>query len=119
MALSTGHTKAKVLGETLNDAVGLLLSNDKSPSRKAKEIDNRGSSFYLALYWAQALAKKDPATFAELAEALTANESSIAKDLIDCQGKTVDIGGYYLPVDAKAAAVLRPSATLNKILGTA
>jgi hypothetical protein len=94
MALSTGHARAKVLGETLNDAVGLLLSNDKSPSRKAKEIDNRGASFYLALYWAQALAKKDAATFGALADALTAHEAAIAKELIDCQGKPVDIGGF-------------------------
>jgi isocitrate dehydrogenase len=100
------NAKAKVLAETLDEANGKFLENDKSPARKVGAgIDNRGSHFYLALYWAQAIA-----------EELTASESKIVAELIAVQGKPADIGGYYLPDDAKASAALRPSATFNAIL---
>jgi isocitrate dehydrogenase len=116
-----GNTKAKVLADTLDEATGKFLINNKSPSRKVGGIDNRGSHFYLALYWAQALAAqdKDPelkAIFTPIAEKLTANEQKIAGELIAVQGKPVDIGGYYRPDDAKASAAMRPSATFNEIL---
>jgi isocitrate dehydrogenase len=117
------HEKAKVLAETLDEANGKFLENDKSPSRKVGGIDNRGSHFYLALYWAQALAgqTKDTelkALFAPIATKLAAAEDTIMKELLAVQGKPVDIGGYYQPNDAKAAAALRPSKTLNDILAT-
>jgi isocitrate dehydrogenase len=117
-----GNAKAKVLADTLDEATGKFLINNKSPSRKVGGIDNRGSHFYLALYWAQALAAqdKDPelkATFTPVAEKLTANEAKIADELLAVQGKPVDIGGYYHPDDAKASAAMRPSATFNEILG--
>jgi isocitrate dehydrogenase len=117
------HAKAKVLADTLDEANGKFLENDKSPARKVGAgIDNRGSHFYLALYWAQALAaqSKDAelkAIFAPFAEKLVANEAKIVSELIAVQGKPADIGGYYLPDDAKATAALRPSATFNAILG--
>ena len=118
-----GNVKAKVLADTLDEATGKFLINNKSPSRKVGGIDNRGSHFYLALYWAQALAAqdKDPelkVTFTPVAEKLTANEKKIAGELLAVQGKPVDIGGYYHPNDAKASAAMRPSATFNEILGT-
>ena len=118
-----GNAKAKVLADTLDEATGKFLSNNKSPSRKVGGIDNRGSHFYLALYWAQALAAQDQdpelkAVFAPIAEKLTANEAKIAGELIAAQGKPVDIGGYYRPDDAKASAAMRPSATFNQILST-
>jgi isocitrate dehydrogenase len=117
-----GHTyknaKAQVLAETIDTAIGKILKFNRSPARKVGEIDNRGTHFYLALYWAQALAAqtKDAelqARFKPLAEALTKNEAKINGELTGAQGKPVDIGGYYLPDDAKASAVMRPSATLN------
>jgi isocitrate dehydrogenase len=115
------HAKAKILADTLDEATGKFLENDKSPSRKVGGIDNRGSHFYLALYWAQALAaqRKDgelSGIFAPVAEKLSASESKIVAELAAVQGKPVDIGGYYRPDDAKAEAALRPSATLNAIL---
>ena len=115
------HDKAKVLAETLDAANGKFLENDKSPSRKVGGIDNRGSHFYLALYWAQALAEqgKDAELkkiFTPIAAELTERESKIVKELIDAQGTPVDIGGYYHPDAAKASAALRPSPTLNAIL---
>jgi len=115
------HEKAKVLAETLDAANGKFLENDKSPSRKVGGIDNRGSHFYLALYWAEELAAqgKDSelkAHFTPIAAKLAAAESVIVKELIDAQGKPVDVGGYYQPDDAKASAALRPSKTLNDIL---
>ncbi len=118
-----GNAKAKVLADTLDEATGKFLSNNKSPSRKVGGIDNRGSHFYLALYWAQALAGQDQdpelkAVFAPIAEKLTANEQKIAGELIAAQGKPVDIGGYYRPDDGKASAAMRPSATFNEILST-
>jgi isocitrate dehydrogenase len=118
-----GNTKAKVLAQTLDEATGKFLINNKSPSRKVGGIDNRGSHFYLALYWAQALAAQDEdpelkAIFTPIAERLTANEQKIARELIAAQSKPVDIGGYYRPDDAKASAAMRPSATFNEILST-
>ena len=116
-----GNTKAKVLADMLDEATGKFLSNNKSPARKVGGIDNRGSHFYLALYWAQALAAqdKDPELkkiFAPIAEQLTAKEAKIAGELLTVQGKPTDIGGYYHPNDAKASAAMRPSATFNEIL---
>ncbi len=115
--------KAKVLADTLDAATGKFLENDRSPGRKLGTTDNRGSHFYVALYWAQALAAQDDdkelkALFTPIAEKLTANEATIAAELLAVQGKPADIGGYYRPDDAKAAAALRPSATLNDILAT-
>ncbi len=115
------HAKAKVLADTLDAANGKFLENDKSPSRKVGGIDNRGSHFYLCLYWAQALAEQNgdaelKKVFAPVAAALTENEAKIVKEQIDAQGKAVDVGGYYQPDPAKASAALRPSGTLNDIL---
>ena len=117
------HEKAKVLADTLDAANGKFLENDKSPSRKVGGIDNRGSHFYLCLYWAQALAEQSKdaeleAVFAPLAQKLAAAEDAIVKEQLAVQGKPVDVGGYYQPDDAKASAALRPSKTLNDILAT-
>jgi isocitrate dehydrogenase len=117
----TGNAKAKVLAKTLDQANGKFLDSDKSPSRKVGGIDNRGSHFYLALYWAQALAaqtddKELQAKFAPLAQALTENETKIVGELIAVQGKPVDIGGYYHPNPELTAKVMRPSATFNAAL---
>jgi isocitrate dehydrogenase len=117
------HAKAKVLAETLDIANGKFLENDKSPSRKVGGIDNRGSHFYLAMYWAEALAAQSSdselkARFAPVASKLAAAEEVIVKELASAQGKPVDVGGYYQPDDAKASAALRPSKTLNDILAT-
>ena len=119
------HAKAKLLAETLDEANGKFLEYDKSPARKVGAgIDNRGSHFYLALYWAQALAAQNKdaalkALFIPLAAQLTANELKIVAEMIAVQGKPTDIGGYYLPDPAKANVALRPSATFNGILATA
>jgi len=115
------NAKAQVLAETLDEAIGKFLQFNRNPARKVGEIDNRGSHFYLALYWAQALAaqtkdKELQARFKPLAETLAKNEAKINGELIGAQGKPVDIGGYYLPDDAKASAAMRPSATLNAAL---
>ena len=116
-----GITKSQVLADTLDAATGKFLIEDKSPARKVPGIDNRGSHFYLALYWAQALAAQDndadlKAIFTPVAAELEANETKIVAELFAVQGHPVDIGGYYLPDDAKANAALRPSATFNAIL---
>jgi len=113
--------KAKVLADTLDAATGKFLENDRSPGRALGTIDNRGSHFYLALYWAEALAAQNDdaelkAVFTPVAEALVANEAKIVEELLAVQSKPVDIGGYYQPDDAKASAALRPSATFNGIL---
>jgi isocitrate dehydrogenase len=113
--------KAKVLADTLDAATGKFLECDRSPGRKLGTIDNRGSHFYLALYWAQALATQETdaelkAIFTPVAEALLSNETRIVEELLSVQGKPADIGGYYLPDEAKAQAALRPSATFNDIL---
>lgn len=115
------NAKAKVLADTLDAANGKFLENDRSPGRKLGTIDNRGSHFYLCLYWAQQLAAQTAdadlaATFKPIAEALTANESKIVAELLAVQGQKADTGGYYQPDNAKADAALRPSATLNGIL---
>ncbi|MBX2827602.1 MAG: NADP-dependent isocitrate dehydrogenase [Flavobacteriaceae bacterium] len=115
------NDKAIVLGEALDDATEKLLENKKGPSRKVNEIDNRGSHFYLALYWAEALAnqEKDAALrerFAPIVSQLKENEAKIMEELNDAQGAPVDIGGYYDPVEALAAKQMRPSATFNGIL---
>jgi len=118
LGIKTGNDKAKLLAQTLDAATGKLLDNRKSPSPKTGELDNRGSQFYLAMYWAQELAEQsqDPGLaehFKPLAKALTSNEQKIVAELAAVQGKPVDIGGYYKPEAAKVAAVMRPSATLN------
>ncbi|MCB9173197.1 MAG: NADP-dependent isocitrate dehydrogenase [Flavobacteriales bacterium] len=118
---TTNNPKAKVLAETLDEATGKFLEEDKSPSRKAKELDNRGSHFYLAMYWAQALAKqtKDAelqALFAKTAASLTENETIIVNELNDAQGSHVDIDGYYFPSVEKVQKAMCPSKTLNAIL---
>ncbi|MEF3191870.1 MAG: NADP-dependent isocitrate dehydrogenase [Campylobacterales bacterium] len=115
------NDKARVLAETLDQAVSGILDNNKSPARKVGQIDNRGSHFYLALYWAQALAAqtKDSelaAKFAPVAKALADNEAKINEELIGAQGKPQDIGGYYRPDFEKASKAMRPSATLNAII---
>ncbi|WP_086799223.1 NADP-dependent isocitrate dehydrogenase [Streptomyces caniscabiei] len=120
-ATATGNTKAKVLADTLDRATATFLNEDKSPSRRVGGIDNRGSHFYLSLYWAQELAAQTEdadlaKAFAPFAETLTANEQKIVDELIAVQGKPADIGGYYQPDPAKAAAVMRPSATWNEAL---
>ena len=115
------NSKAKVLAETLDDATDKLLDNKKGPSRKTGELDNRGSHFYLAMYWAQALASQDKdadlkAQFAPIAEKLAANETTIVEELNSVQGKAVNIGGYYEPNDTLANEVMQPSKTLNSII---
>ena len=124
LGITQNHAKAKVLAETLDEANGKFLEYDKSPARKVGAgIDNRGSHFYLCLYWAQALAKQTTdaqlsALFTPVAEKLTAAEKQIVAEMIAVQGKPADIGGYYQPDNAKASAALRPSKTLNDILET-
>jgi len=118
---NTGNAKAKVLAATLDKAVENYLMNGRLPSRKVNEIDNRGSSFYLALYWAQALAAQDddPALkdrFSAVAAEMAAQEEVIAKELLDAQGTPMDVGGYFMPNDELANKVMRPSATLNAII---
>jgi isocitrate dehydrogenase len=117
----TGNEKARVLAETLDAATGTFLEEDRSPGRALGTIDNRGSHFYLGLYWAQELAKqtKDAelaAAFAPVAETLAANEEAIVSELNAVQGSPVEIGGYYRPDEKLVAAVMRPSATLNGIV---
>ena len=121
IAETFGNAKAKVLAETLDAATGKFLENDKSPGRKLGTIDNRGSHFYLAFYWAQALAAQTQdaelkALFTSIAAELTASEPTIVAELNAVQGKATDVGGYYLPDDTKANAVLRPSETFNTII---
>jgi isocitrate dehydrogenase len=120
MGIKTGNSKAKVLATTLDAATGKLLDNNKNPSTKTGQLDNRGSQFYLAMYWAQALAEQTEdkalqAHFTPLAKALTENEKKIVEELNAVQGKPVDIGGYYLADLAKVTAIMRPSPTLNAL----
>jgi len=115
MAETTGNQKAKLLGETLTAAISHLLINRKSPSRKVNEPDNRATTFYLALYWAQEMAKHD-AGLKDLHDLLLANRSKIVEELKGCQGAAMDLGGYYMPEPAKAERKMRPSATLNAII---
>jgi isocitrate dehydrogenase len=121
LAGKTGNGAARTLAKALDAANGKFLDNDKSPQRKAGELDNRGSHFYLALYWAQALAAQTEdaglrAKFAPVAAELTREEAKIVGELSAAQGKPVDIGGYYHPDPAKCAAAMRPSGTFNRIL---
>jgi isocitrate dehydrogenase len=123
LANTTDNARAQVLADTLDRATGTFLLEDKSPKRKVGELDNRGSHYYLALYWAQELAKQTEdaelaSSFAEVAEALASNEEAIVSELLEVQGSPVDVGGYYRPDAAKAAAVMRPSATLNKVVSS-
>jgi isocitrate dehydrogenase len=124
MGLKTGNKKAVVLAKTLDAATGMLLDNNKNPSPRTGQLDNRGSQFYLAMYWAQELAAQTEdadlaAKFAPLAKALTENEAQIVEELRAVQGQPVDIGGYYLADAEKCKAVMRPSATLNAVLKAA
>lgn len=117
----TGNVKADVLAKALDAATGEFLNNNKSPSRKVGELDNRGSHFYLAMYWAQALAAQTDDSelaeeFASIAQQLSANEQKIVAELNDAQGIAGDIGGYYQPDNTKASTLMRPSATLNAIV---
>ena len=119
---SKNNAKALVLAKTLDHAIGQVLDNNKSPSRKVGEIDNRGSHFYIAQYWAQALATQNDditlkAHFGPIAEQLTSNESKIVDELIAAQGTAVDLGGYYHAPQDKVCAAMRPSLTLNTIIG--
>lgn len=123
MGIKTNNAKAKLLAKTLDEATGKLLDNNKSPSSRTGELDNRGSHFYLALYWAQALAAQNDdaelkAHFTPVAKALAENEQKIVGELAAVQGNAVDIGGYYHADPAKVAAIMRPSATLNGVLAT-
>lgn len=112
---STNNERATLLGKTLSIATGKLLDENLSPSRKVNERDNRGSTFYIARYWAEAMAEHD-ASFKELADGLASNEQAIAQELVTCQGNPVDLGGYYMVDDAKAEKHMRPSALFNKLI---
>ncbi|MDA0896745.1 MAG: NADP-dependent isocitrate dehydrogenase, partial [Proteobacteria bacterium] len=121
LATVTSNPRAQVLADALDTATGEFLDTNKSPSRRVGELDNRGSHFYLALYWAKALAAQDSdaelkAKFASVAEAMQSNEAKIVEELSVVQGAAIDIGGYYKPDTAKAASAMRPSATLNAIV---
>ncbi|WP_418185701.1 NADP-dependent isocitrate dehydrogenase [Aliarcobacter vitoriensis] len=122
LANTQNNKKAAVLAKTLDDATGTFLLNDKSPARKIGSIDNRGSHFYLAMYWANELASQNDdaelkAEFTPIAKTMNDNEAQILKELTEVQGKSVDTGGYYLFDDEKTSNVMRPSTTLNKIIG--
>ena len=115
------NDRAQLLADTLDAAIGEHLEQRRAPSRRVNELDTRGSHFYLALYWAQALANQDKdaelkARFTEVAQKMESNEERILQELIDCQGQPVDIGGYYIPDDGMASRAMRPSATLNAII---
>ena len=116
-----GNARAKVLADTLDDATTKYLLNNKSPSRRVNELDNRGSHFYLALYWAQALAQQPDdselsAQFAGVAASLAQNEVQIVDELNAAQGESIDVAGYYMPDDSLASKAMRPSKTLNAII---
>ena len=121
LAVTTNNARAQILADTLDRATGTFLLENRSPSRRAGELDNRGSHYFLARYWAEELAKQTDdadlaAAFATVAKALTSNEDVIVGELAAVQGSPVDIGGYYRPDAAKVAAVMRPSATLNRVI---
>ncbi|NSX35405.1 NADP-dependent isocitrate dehydrogenase [Pseudarthrobacter oxydans] len=123
LATTTNNARAQVLADTLDRATGTFLLENKSPSRRAGELDNRGSHYFLARYWAEELAKQTDdadlaASFSSIAGELASKEEAIVGELAEVQGSPVDIGGYYHPNDAKASAVMRPSATLNKVIAT-
>ena len=124
LGIKTGNNKAKLLAKTLDEATGKLLDNNKGPSTRTGELDNRGSHFYLAMYWAQALAGQTEdlelqAHFAPLAKTLTDNEQQIVAEFKAVQGQPADIGGYYIADPVKTKAVMRPSATFNAALNAA
>jgi isocitrate dehydrogenase len=115
------NKKAIILANTLDEATNKYLDNKKSPSRKVNELDNRGSHFYLTMYWAEELANQDndidlKNTFSKISNILKENEPKIVQELIEAQGHTVDIGGYYVVNEAKKARAMRPSSTFNKII---
>ncbi|MFT7489147.1 MAG: isocitrate dehydrogenase, partial [Candidatus Promineifilaceae bacterium] len=121
IAEQSGNAKASLLASTLDDAVSDYLENSRNPSRKVNEIDNRGSTFYLAMYWAQALAAQDQDSemknrFTEVARTLTENEDKICSELLAAQGAAVDIGGYFHSDDDQMFKAMRPSATFNGIV---
>jgi isocitrate dehydrogenase len=121
LGIKTNNNRAKILAKTLDTATGKLLDNNKNPSPKTGQLDNRGSQFYLSMYWAQELAAQTEdaalaAHFAGLAKSLTENETTIVEEFRAVQGQPVDIGGYYMADVAKTAAVMRPSATFNAAL---
>ncbi|MCY1675534.1 NADP-dependent isocitrate dehydrogenase [Pseudarthrobacter sp. SL88] len=123
LATTTGNARAQVLADTLDRATGTFLLENKSPSRRAGELDNRGSHYFLARYWAEELAKQTDdadlaAAFSAVAKELSSQEEAIVGELAAVQGSPVDVGGYYHPEDAKASAVMRPSATLNKVIAS-
>ena len=123
MATTTDNPRSVVLADTLDRATERLLNENRSPARKVGQIDNRGSHFYLALYWASELARQSEdaelaAAFAPIAESLASNEETITAELIAVQGHPADIGGYYRPDADKASAVMRPSKTFNEALAT-
>ncbi|MDR6791642.1 isocitrate dehydrogenase [Pseudarthrobacter oxydans] len=123
LATTTNNARAQILADTLDRATGTFLLENKSPSRRAGELDNRGSHYFLARYWAEELAKQTDdadlaASFSSIAGELASKEEAIVGELAEVQGSPVDIGGYYHPDDAKASAVMRPSATLNKVIAT-
>ena len=123
LAEKSGNAKAKILAECLNDATGQFLDENKSPSRKVNELDNRGSHFYLALFWAEALARQEgdgelKERFAPIARTLRENEQTIIDELNDAQGSAVDLGGYYLPDEQKASEAMRPSRLFNEALAS-
>ncbi|MDQ0770129.1 isocitrate dehydrogenase [Pseudarthrobacter defluvii] len=123
LATTTGNARAQVLADTLDRATGTFLLENKSPSRRAGELDNRGSHYFLARYWAEELAKQTDdadlaAAFSSVANELSSEEETIVGELAEVQGSPADIGGYYRPDDAKASAVMRPSATLNKVIAS-
>ena len=107
--------KASLLGDTLMEAVGVWLEQNKAPGRKVRELDNRGSNFYLALYWADSLAARD-SSWRGLANKLRAAEGEITKELVECQGVSVDVGGYYHPSPQLAEQVMRPSKVFNDLM---
>ena len=123
LANKTGNAKAQTLADTLNSAIGRFLDENKSPSRKVNEIDNRGSHFYLTLFWAEALAEQGEdivlqSQFSGFAQTLRSQEEKITQELLESQGKAMELDGYFLPSEEKASAAMRPSTTFNKVLMT-
>ena len=123
LANKTGNAKAQTLADTLNSAIGRFLDENKSPSRKVNEIDNRGSHFYLTLFWAEALAEQGEdivlqSQFSGFAQTLRSQEEKIVQELLESQGKAMELDGYFLPSEEKASAAMRPSTTFNKVLMT-
>jgi isocitrate dehydrogenase len=124
IAENTGNTKAALFADTLDQAITRYLENSRSPSRTVNEIDNRGSTFYLAMYWAQALAAQDSdselkARFGDVAKKLEHNEDRITAEVLAAQGAPVDLGGYYVPDPVLTARAMRPSQTFNTIIDAA